>query len=678
MISVFHELLASDSYLEWAFLRWVLNAAAYPNLREHITPQRQVTREDNSYRIDYGIEGETERIAIELDGYAFHSSRVAFSADRLRQNDLTTQGWKVIRFTYDAIRSDTARCVMQIQSALAQDALLAAYIIPDPVVETPQMDVDAGHAIALSPWQKERADATYFDCVRPCLNRHTLRVCQLEAYIALGHYYDGGGKNAACVMSVGAGKTALGVLATLAFTRRRALIITPGTVIRGAFDRALDGQAVGNALYGLPGGPLLPGNPAPRSLTLDSSDGPIRSVSREALLAADILVTNFHSLGDEADEGILAKLHPEDIDFIVIDEAHIAASASYQRLFARFPQARRLLLSACFQRHDGKTIEADVVYRYRLIDSIADGNAKNLRIHRFAPQSEETAYEIIWPSGAREEVIGRQALLELLSDERKLAYVVARSEASIQQVMRAARSALDEQATLLHPIKPRMLVSALGERHAAQIARVAEDMGIACDTLHYTMGEARIKSIRARFEQESGDLQGIVQLKMLGQGYDFPPITAVVPLRPYGSFGEFYQFIGRGIRVVPGIEANSQLLDIVCHAEMGLDKHLETIYAENDMDPLLPTSLGEPEESFAGQEIAGDTGGASAASVEARVLFEPGRVEQRVVHDEARIEKRREEREQQALAQRYAAYAKSTANPVPFEKYAQVLRLIRE
>jgi len=32
--------------------------------------------------------------------------------------------------------------------------------------------------------------------------------------------------------------------------------------------------------------------------------------------------------------------------------------------------------------------------------------------------------------------------------------------------MREVRRALDEQAHLLHPVKPRVLFSALGERHA--------------------------------------------------------------------------------------------------------------------------------------------------------------------------------------------------------------------
>ena len=105
------------------------------------------------------------------------------------------------------------------------------------------------------------------------------------------------------------------------------------------------------------------------------------------------------------------------------------------------------------------------------------------------------------------------------------------------------------------------------------------------------MTEARIKSILSRFETESGDLQGVVQLKMLGQGYDFPPITIVVPMRPYGSFAEFYQFIGRGIRVIshPALVGRTgpgqQFLDIIYHAELGLDEHIDTVYRENDMDP---------------------------------------------------------------------------------------------
>jgi hypothetical protein len=60
------------------------------------------------------------------------------------------------------------------------------------------------------------------------------------------------------------------------------------------------------------------------------------------------------------------------------------------------------------------------------------------------------------------------------------------------------------------------------------------------------------------------------------------------------------------------------------------------------------------------------------------VLFEPGSIMSRVVHDQARVEQRRLEREREALAARYAAYASTSDNPVPFDKFSQLLKVISE
>jgi superfamily II DNA or RNA helicase len=527
----------------------------------------------------------------------------------------------------------------------------------------------------------------YFDQVRGKLNHRTLRTCQEQAFGALANYFHGGGRRAACVMSVGAGKTALGVASVLAFTERRALVVTPGNVIKGTFDKAFDHQAVGNALYGLPNGPLIPGSPPPTVLTLDREEGAIRDVTADELRATHVIITNFHSLGSGRDEqDLLAKLSPSDVDLIIIDEAHIAAAESYQRLLRYFSDARAILLSACFQRLDGKPIDADVVYRYRLIDSIADGNAKSLRVERFSPDSEQTIYEMVWPDGAREEIVGRTAILELLKDEKKLSTITAKSFEPIRAVMRATKEALEAQAKLLYPVKPRVLFSAIGERHAEQIADIANQHGIPSSHLHHSMSEARVRSIRARFENDSGDLQGIVQLRMLGQGYDFPPICVVVPMRPYGSFSEFYQFIGRGIRFLSHpalsgrVTADQQFLDIIYHADLGLDGHIDTIYRENDMDPLtahvLPPGWGRSAGDRDALPIAG--GHATAERPETFVLFQPGTIEQRIVHDDDRVENRRAEREREALAQRYAAYAQSTSSPVTFEQFVEIMQKLAQ
>lgn len=389
---------------------------------------------------------------------------------------------------------------------LSLDPVLREFIVANPVVEPPDMDPDPLKSLDPSPRKvKQMLVETYFDQVRDKLNQKTLRDCQTQAFAALANYFGGGASNAACVMSVGAGKTALGVAAVLGLARRRALIVTPGSVIRGTFDRALDHEFPGNVLYGLPGGPLIPGCKPPKVLTLDRDEGAIRSVTREKLLEADVIVTNFHSLGTGEDpDDLLSKLQPGDIDFTIVDEAHIAAAESYQRTFRHFSEARTLLMSACFQRLDGKPIDADVVYRYRLIDSIADGNAKNLQVHRFAPSSEQTVYEMVWPDGAREEILGREALLELVKDERKLARITAKSDAPIRQIMRVVKDVLDRQTELLYPIKPRVLFSALGERHAEQIARIAVETDIPCDHVHHSMTDSKIKNIRERFEKDRG------------------------------------------------------------------------------------------------------------------------------------------------------------------------------
>jgi superfamily II DNA or RNA helicase len=683
-----HVALPADSFLEVCFLRWILAPATYPGILEHIVPQAEAVVEDRRYLVDYEIAGDRLLIAVELDGFAFHSDRLQFTHDRLRQNDLQASGRTILRFSYDAIRFQTARCVAQLQQLLLQDPVLAGLVVAAPVVATPD-NMEADPLVAATrrvPLETATTDV-YFDRIRPQINLGTLRTCQEEAFEALGNYYAKGGEDAATVMAVGAGKTALGVLACLGFARRRALIITPGSVIRGTFDRALDHRHPQNVLYGLPGGPLIPGAPPPEVRVLDRDDGPVRSVTRDELLANDILVTNFHSLGtgDDPDD-LLAKLSPEDIDLIVVDEAHIAAAESYQRTFRHFEDARTLLMSACFQRLDGRPIEADVVYRYRLIDSIVDGNAKQLRVCRFAPEAEATTYEIVWPDGARDEIVGREALLNIVADERKLALITAKSTEPIRQVMRSARAALDRQAELLHPIKPRVLFAALGRRHAEQIAGVAIEHGIPTASLHHTMTRRQIGEVRERFESEAGDLQGIVQLRMLGQGYDFPPICVIVPMRPYGSFSEFYQFTGRGIRVIrhPSLDgrvaASEQWLDVIYHGELALDGHIDTIYAENDMDPLTEHEIPEDWDNVAGGrgELGGTTGVDVAGRPLAFVMFERGDVEQRVVHDEERVRARRVEREREALARKYAEYVQDTKDPITFDKYVEVMRQLAQ
>lgn len=69
-------------------------------------------------RLDFAHPG--ARIAIEVDGRAFHSSSEAFESDRQRQNWLVSSGWTVLRFTWSMLKSDRTSVVAQIQAALTR------------------------------------------------------------------------------------------------------------------------------------------------------------------------------------------------------------------------------------------------------------------------------------------------------------------------------------------------------------------------------------------------------------------------------------------------------------------------------------------------------------------------------------------------------------------------------
>src|SRR4051794_27421961 len=59
--------------------------------------QHKVVVDGRAYYLDFAYP--EVRLALEVDGFDFHRSRVVFDSDRRRQNDLVAAGWTVLRFT---------------------------------------------------------------------------------------------------------------------------------------------------------------------------------------------------------------------------------------------------------------------------------------------------------------------------------------------------------------------------------------------------------------------------------------------------------------------------------------------------------------------------------------------------------------------------------------------------
>lgn len=82
----------SESGLEDACLRTIRDAGFPSPVLQH-----PVMIEGSRKRLDLAYL--KEKIAIEVDGFEFHSALIDFLRDRARQNALVVRGWRVLRFT---------------------------------------------------------------------------------------------------------------------------------------------------------------------------------------------------------------------------------------------------------------------------------------------------------------------------------------------------------------------------------------------------------------------------------------------------------------------------------------------------------------------------------------------------------------------------------------------------
>lgn len=69
------------------------------------------------YRVDVGFPA--QRVAIEVDGFAFHSDSEAFHTDRKRQNAIALAGWQVLRFTWLDLTEYPQRVIAEIKRAIS-------------------------------------------------------------------------------------------------------------------------------------------------------------------------------------------------------------------------------------------------------------------------------------------------------------------------------------------------------------------------------------------------------------------------------------------------------------------------------------------------------------------------------------------------------------------------------
>ena len=338
-----------------------------------------------------------------------------------------------------------------------------------------------------------------------------LREPQREAHKAVREHFERSQLSAIIQIPVGCGKT--GIIATLPFgvSAGRVLVIAPNTTIRKGIADALE---VGNPKFFLGKTKVIESFAnGPFAAVIDGPQANIHDCTE-----SQYVVTNIHQLASSADRW-LPQFPPNFFDMILVDEGHHNVADSWKKVFDRFPSAKVVSLTATPFRSDGQRVTGDVIYRYSYAKAMLVGYIKQIHSINVAPaeisftykgdRRRHTLQEVM---ELREEAWFRKGIA--LAPECNTSIV----DTSIQR-MRELRARTGQ--------KHQIIAVACSIDHAHQIRALYEQRGLKAREIYGEMDEGKQERVMSELEQLQIDC--IVQVQMLGEGFDHPPRLASLP-----------------------------------------------------------------------------------------------------------------------------------------------------
>lgn len=317
---------------------------------------------------------------------------------------------------------------------------------------------------------------------------------QHEALAALAASRESGYRRGLVVLATGLGKTWLAAFDAAGMGARRILFV--------AHREEILGQAASTFIRILP----------------KKRVGYYTGRSRDA--DVDVLCASVQTLG-KAEH--LERFAPQHFDYVVIDEFHHAAAATYRRLLSHFAPSFLLGLTATPDRTDRSDIlslcDDNLVYSCHLFEGI---EAQLLApFHYYGIQDESVDYrEVPWRDGRFD--------IDQLTN--KLA------------TLARARHALREWRS---KAQRRTLAFCVSTRHADYMADQFTRSGVAAAAVYSGSALGRAQALE---QLSAGTLQVVFSVDLFNEGVDLPAIDTVMMLRPTESKILFLQQLGRGLR----------------------------------------------------------------------------------------------------------------------------------
>lgn len=321
---------------------------------------------------------------------------------------------------------------------------------------------------------------------------------QIGAIHALASHFTLDPRPAIVTMPTGSGKTAVLMMAPFVLRSTRVLIITPSQFVRWQIaDDFRQLQTLKAATV------LAHDTPSPHLLELKTR---IESEEAwEALRAYDVVVStpNCTSPGYER-----VPSPPTDLfDLVLFDEAHHSSAETWAELLESFPNVKRALFTATPFRRDRGEIPGRFVYTYPVARAYQDGIFGQICYVPVEPGANHAANDI---------AIARRTQ-EVLTTDRAAGldhYVMVRT---------------DRQT-----------------RAAALDAIYRDNTGLRLAVIHSGISNTRVRD--ALTALAGRELDGLICVSMLGEGFNFPKLKIAAVHAPHRSLEVTLQFIGRFAR----------------------------------------------------------------------------------------------------------------------------------
>lgn len=426
---------------------------------------------------------------------------------------------------------------------------------------------------ALAAWMSGSRDLVDFFVDTPFSveDNVALREPQRDAWTQAASYFDGGGKKAIIQLPVGCGKSGVAAILPFGIAHGRVLVIAPNLTIKEELFRTLD-ITNRQKCFWRQRGVLAPEDMAhgPYVCTLDTGNLSVCEKSH-------IVVTNIQQFGTDAEKW-LNKFPQDFFDLIVVDEAHHGAAKSWQRVFERFPDAKVANLTATPFRSDRQELDGDLVFRYPFRSASLKGYVKKIKASYAAPT------ELTFTMEGEEKTFTLDEVLRMKEEEWFSRGVALSAPCNVSIVDNSLEKLeqLRETGT-----RHQLIAVACSINHARQIRSLYRERGYEAAIVH--SNPQRPEDERANDEVMrdlyNGVLDCIIQVQMLGEGFDHPKLSVAAIFRPYRSLAPYIQFVGRILRVVVQNDANhpDNYGHIVTHIGMNLDELLKKFQMfEND------------------------------------------------------------------------------------------------